>query len=231
MTQNISVTLSGSIVYVSGIVNGKDYTFTLTGTTDAGTVWSAVVDRAEDDIYNVEVTAINSAGNATTFSTVVYYGLLNLITDRSANDVARWRELRNKGWEKMTAVEQSEWRTSMKGAYNSSDLNRVGAALNFVRDRLAEFGYLPAGAFTARVDWNEGEIPTAAEVTNYLSYVSTVRESFVRLPTTPPVPADARRLTYREANDIEQIILDVNTLISNMIAAWYFSGELYCGEL
>lgn len=231
MTQNISVTLARSVVYVSGIVNGVEYTFTLADTTDEGTVWSAVVERAANDIYNIDITAIDSVGNVTTFSTVIYYGILNLIADRTATDVSRWRELRNKGWEQMTAEERSEWRGSMKGSYNTSDLNRVGAALNYVRDRLAAFGHLAADAFTARTDWNAAEIPTRADLTNYLGYVSTVREAFLQFPTTPPTPTNDGRLNYREANDIEQIILDVDRLLTNMVSAWYFSGELYCGEL
>ena len=231
MTQSISVNLSNSIVYVSGTVNGKDYTFTLTDTTDTGTVWSAVVDRAEGGVYTVEITAIDNAGTATALSTVIYYGMLNLVTDRSLADVTRWRELRNKGWARMTEEERAEWQTSMKGAYNNTDLNRVGAALNYVRERLEEHRYLPENAFLARTDWVAGEIPTAADLTKYIGYVSTVRQAFVGFSNTPPAPTDAWRLTYREANDIEQIILDVNTLLSNMVAAWFFSGDLFCGEM
>lgn len=155
----------------------------------------------------------------------------NLITDRSANDVALWRELRNKGWGQMTAAERAEWIDPLKGAYNYTDLNRVGAALNYVRDRLVEYGYLPANAFAARVDWQFGEIPTRADLTKYLSYVSIVRASFSRFPTTPPAPENTGRLNYREANDIEQIIYDVGMLITNMVSAWYFSDDLYSGEL
>ena len=155
----------------------------------------------------------------------------NLITDRSANDVALWRELRNKGWGQMTAAERAAWAQPMKGAYNYTDLNRVGAALNYVRDRLAEYGYLPANAFAARVNWAAGEIPTLEDLTKYLGYVSTVRAAAPRFSTTPPAPQFALRLNYRDANDIEQIIQDAGVLLVNMASAWYFSNELYCGEL
>lgn len=154
-----------------------------------------------------------------------------LITDRSTADVARWRELRNKGWSQMTAAEREEWLAPMKGAYNTSDLNRVGAALNYVRERLVAHGYLYENAFAARVDWVTGEIPTRADLTKYLGYVSTIRAVFSRFPTTPPAPKNTGLLNYRDANDIEQIILDVGTLLDNMVSAWYFSGDLYSGEL
>ena len=156
---------------------------------------------------------------------------MELITDRSANDVARWKELRNKGWSQMTAAERAEWLAPMKGSYNATDLNRVGAALNYVRNRLVEYAYLPANTVTARADWTVAEIPTREELTKYLGYVSAVRGAFSRLPSTPSVPTDAARLTFREANDIEQIIFDVDLLLTNMVSAWYFSGDLYSGEL
>ena len=38
-------------------------------------------------------------------------------------------------------------------------------------------------------------------------------------------------LTHTEANDIEKILLDVDELITNMTAAYYYSGELYGGEV
>lgn len=37
----------------------------------------------------------------------------------------------------MTAAEQAEWLTGMKGAYNAADLNRVGIALNYLAARLS----------------------------------------------------------------------------------------------
>lgn len=65
-------------------------------------------------------------------STIIY----TLITDRTTADVARVHELAVKGYAGMTAAELAEWLAGMKGAYNDVDLNRVGTALNYLRDRL-----------------------------------------------------------------------------------------------
>ncbi len=43
---------------------------------------------------------------------------LTLITDRTGQDVSRWRELHDKGWLGMTEAEQSEWMGEMKGRYS-----------------------------------------------------------------------------------------------------------------
>lgn len=60
----------------------------------------------------------------------------NLITDRTQADVERVKALAAKGFAAMTAAERAEWLTGMKGAYNASDLNRVGTALNYLAGRL-----------------------------------------------------------------------------------------------
>lgn len=157
--------------------------------------------------------------------------IATLITDRTAADVARWRELRNKGYGNMTAEERAEWDAGAKGAYNTSDLNRVGEALNYLRDRLAEAHYMSVDAFSAKTDWTVADIPTAVDLTAYLGYVETVRAALAVLATTPPTPGNTGGLDYAEANNIEKILFDVDRLIKNMLAARYFCGDLYSGEV
>lgn len=156
---------------------------------------------------------------------------MNLITDRTAQDVDRVKVLAAKAWQDMTAEEQSEWLSPMKGAYNYTDLNRVGAALNHVRDRLAEVGHLQQDAFTAREDWSQGEIPTVSGLTEYLGYVSTIRQALAQFSTTPDVPVDPDSIDYAGANAIEQILVDVDELINRMMDAAYYSGDLLSGEV
>ena len=38
-------------------------------------------------------------------------------------------------------------------------------------------------------------------------------------------------LTYIEANNIEQILLDVDALLTLISQGWYYSGEIYAGEI
>lgn len=155
-----------------------------------------------------------------------------LITDRSETDIIRWQMLRDKGYSKMTQAERTEWdAANMKGAYNASDLNRVGEALNYMRDRLAEASYISPYAFTAKTDWTAGNVPTAADLTFYLNCVSQIREAFSRYAATPPTPIDKGSLNYVEANNIEQIIVDVSTLLNNMLDARYFCGDIFSGEI
>lgn len=156
-----------------------------------------------------------------------------LISDRTIEDVERWRILRNKGYANMTTAEKSEWMAqTMKGAYNHTDLNRVGNALNDLRERLHDAGYITFDTnFVAKTDWNIDDIPTAADLTAYLDAVSIIRGAMARYSYTPVVPANVGSLSYSEANDIEKILSDVDILINNMLTARYFCGEIFSGEV
>ena len=105
MSQTVGVSLPSSTLYVSGTVNGVSVVWTNT----TGNTWEAEAARAADGIYMVELSVVSENGGANFMSFVLFYGGLNLITDRTASDVARWRELKAKSWAQMTADEQAEW--------------------------------------------------------------------------------------------------------------------------
>ena len=64
-----------------------------------------------------------------------------LIVDRTQADVEEVRRIRNKilsgGLSSLTSAERTAWLGGMKASYNYMDLNRVGEAVNFLRDELA----------------------------------------------------------------------------------------------
>ena len=157
--------------------------------------------------------------------------LSNLITDRTLADYERWRELRDKGYENMTEEERAEWSEPMRGAYNYTDLNRVGGVLNYLKERLTAAGYLGGNEFNAVTNWSAGQIPTAAQFTAYISAVEAIRSAMSQYATTPRTPDDTGSLDFQGANDIESIMLDIEELINKMLAARYFCGELYSGEI
>ena len=225
MTQTISATLPASTVYVSGTVNDVSVVWTNTG----GEVWEAVADRAIDDIYHVELTIVNSSGASTTTSFTLYYGLLNLITDRTQADVDYAVRLSQKGWSGMTAEEKADWESNLKGTYNASDLNRVGNAVTYVAGRLTEAGYFVP--VSPKIDWTDSDIPKESDMQTYLEDVEILRSALTVLPETPEVPEDMEGLTYEEANDIERIFLAVDDLITKMINSYFYSNEIFSGEV
>ena len=227
-TKNVSVAMPNDTVYVSGIVNGTEYVFTLSGTTDAGTVWTADVARASPDVYVCSITAINSLGNSRTVETTLYYGL-QLITDRTKEDVARALKLSEKGLENMTAAELEEYLAGLKGAYNASDLNRVESAVKYVADRFTVAGMHPE--VDVYVLWDRSIYPESAEMDRYLANIITLRALLPMTEDVPQVPPDMDKLNYEEANDIEKILLAVDDAITRISKSWYYSGDIYAGEV
>lgn len=156
----------------------------------------------------------------------------NLITDRTAADVAAFIRLRDKGWDKMTPAEREQWTAGMKGAYNTSDLNRVYSALGVLRDILMETGYLSGREFFPKTDWQMGDIITYIDLREYLTAVESVRNALAQFETTPEAPANVGSLDYKEANHIEQILIDIYDISQLLIRTKnLYCGELYCGEI
>ena len=201
--QVLSVSLPSEIIYVSGTVNGTAYTWTL-----IEGAWTATVERAADDTYAVALTAVIAAGVSTNDALTLSYGLLSLITDRTRADVENETD---------------------KGFYNASDLNRVGAAVEYIAGRFAALGYdCPV---TVKKDWLTSDAPTVSQLETYRQNIVTLRSRIAVMASTPEAPASMAGLNYVKANNIEQILLDLDALITNITKSWYFSGELYAGEV
>ena len=116
-----------------------------------------------------------------------------------------------------------------KGTYNASDLNRVGAAVAYVAGRLLECG--TSVDVSPKQDWSESDTPAASQLERYRSDVAALRDALAAMPTTPQAPTTMENLTCGKANDLEKILMDTDVLISNLKAAWFFSGDLFSGEV
>ena len=228
MTQTIELTLNPDIVSVEGEVNGERYSFALTGSIDDMHIWTADVPKTADGIYRVTIDVICSNQRCVDrYSTVLYYGL-HLIYDRTQFDVDRVNALAEKGWAKMTQSERDEWSAGMKGAYNATDLNRVQAAVRYLKDRLESVGY--GVNLSEQRTWTQQDTPNVSDLYKYLNDIATIRRVFNLLKTTPAAPNSMAQFTYIKANAIEKILHDVDVLLSNMIASFVYSGEFFGGE-
>lgn len=155
--------------------------------------------------------------------------LENLITDRTEQDVDRVEVLAAKAWQDMTEEEHAEWLSPMRGAYNYTDLNRVEEAVAYVAGRLVEFGYLrPAPELRV---WSAEDIPTESDLFRYFGKVSTLREAITVWESTPNAPGSVVGFGANEANALEQILIDVDVVLTRISQAWFFSNDLYSGEV
>lgn len=228
MTQTIELNLNPEIIAVDGVVNGESYAFTLTDSANGMSVWTADVPISEDNIYRIEVTATSRIGATSTLSTIIYYGL-HLITDRTQFDVDRVNNLAAKGWANMNDSERSEWTAGLKGAYNSTDLNRVQSAARYIQERMKSIGY--EVTLSDAKTWTQQDFPTKRDMGTYLDDIRAIRNVIAVMSTTPLVPDSMDNFTYVGANAIEQILLDVNTMLTNIISCFVYSGDIYGGEV
>jgi len=158
-----------------------------------------------------------------------------LITDRTQADVDLVKTLKAKGLSGMNASELAQWNAGLKGAYNYTDLNRVGSCILDLKNRCVDLGISFTTAETAyftaiKTDWALGNIPIATQLANIRTAINTLREkldvgSSQLLPNTPGTYAN---LTYSSANDIEKILLILDVMMQSM-ANNPICGVAVCG--
>lgn len=126
-----------------------------------------------------------------------------------------------------------------KGTYDYTDLNRVTAAAKQLKTTLNALGYIvpyepPIIAHldgTTSDEWREtDEDIRKSKIESYLTEVLKIKDV---LPITipPDLPTTMNRLTYQGANAIEKMLYEVYNLIELMTSFYYYSGELYSGEV
>ena len=79
---------------------------------------------------------------------------------------------------------------------------------------------------TTKTNWTHWEMPKQADLERYLNNIRVIRRAS-GLRNLPSVPDSMQKFNYAMANDIEQILLDVNALN----AASLRTGDVYSGEV
>ena len=115
------------------------------------------------------------------------------------------------------------------------------ASLGVAPDAFFAVPYNPEDyGFSGKTDWAEADIPTAQELADYLAKVALLRASFEY--DTDPLPESMEKLTFSGANAIEKALAllqeaadawqaDKKHWADKVPQAWYFSGDLYAGEI
>lgn len=129
--------------------------------------------------------------------------MLELITDRTQADVSNGAD---------------------KGYYNASDLNRVTAAMEELAGVFTDYGYAVSYTDARPGVWVESDIPTKDQLEQYRRNVASIRAVLDVLPTTPETPESMELLDYVKANHIEQILLDVETILEALSKVFVRAG-------
>ena len=115
--------------------------------------------------------------------------------------------------------------------YDWTDMNRVAEAMEYVAERLQSCGWnitVNPRRFTRE------DFPTEAVFEHYIKQIRKLHNTLTLFLTTPAVPSVSRGrpyMTVQEANDIEKILLDIEDMVRRTEAAYYYSGDVFAGEV
>ena len=162
---------------------------------------------------------------------------MDLITNRTLLDVERWKTLRSKGWDNMSLVERQEWLgeiettpSATRGMYTHNDLNRVEKAVESISRRLLDLGYM-SSPLVVKTDWTQEDVVLKEDMNRYLGNIVTLCESVAQYPGIPTAPNVESRMTYSVANNIEKILMDIDSLATKIADSRRFVGEIMSGEV
>lgn len=116
-----------------------------------------------------------------------------------------------------------------KGNYNADDLNRVAAAVNYISEMFAQYGYSVPEECAA--DWKTNDLPRKSKIDEH--HAKTLAAiGLILYPGKPDkIPDTLDKLTIEGANAIERALYELIIAGQNIPDSWYYSGELYGGEI
>lgn len=143
------------------------------------------------------------------------------ITDRTQSDVNHVKEITAKArtgtW---TKTEQSEWLAGMKGALNYTDFNRIESGIQ-------ELGSIVGASVSVCTDWTADGYMKVSDAIRWLSNINSIRAKCSGPSAIADTPESMNKLDFSTMNQIEQILLDIETLAKTYFT---FSGEYMTGE-
>lgn len=154
--------------------------------------------------------------------------MLTLITDRKQSDIDRAKQLiaKAKNIESLSSSELEEYLGGLKGCYNISDLNRVESAVQYISDLLNSYNYTNE---VETKEWRDGELFTITEMERYLRNLDILKASYYSYDYTPIVPSSYK--SVNEANDIEKILIDLESIIKKMMAIFRYANTFNSGGM
>lgn len=140
------------------------------------------------------------------------------ITDRSILDIQKLQEYDEIGYKNLTTEQKNEWLIGMKGALNSSDLNRIESNQQFILNLLsAQY------ALTFKTNWLMTDFVEDSDENRILMNLKTLMQPF-NFEEEPQVPE--KPLNYFEKiNQIENIILQMYNKYYSKIKYYEFQTD------
>ena len=140
------------------------------------------------------------------------------ITDRTTLDIDKLQEYDEIGYKNLTTEQKNEWLSGMKGALNSSDLNRIESNQQYIFTLLSNQYIL-----TFKTNWLMTDFVEDSDENRILMNLKTLMQPF-NFEEEPQVPE--KPLNYFEKiNQIENIILQMYNKYYSKIKYYEFQTD------
>nr|DAZ13970.1 MAG TPA: hypothetical protein [Caudoviricetes sp.] len=103
----------------------------------------------------------------------------------------------------------------MKGALSYMDYNRIESGIQ-------EIAAILNASVSVKTDWDVNGYLTVADAPRWLSNIKAIRSLCSGKNNTPETPASLNYLHYTIINQVEEILLDIETIANNHL--------IYCSE-
>lgn len=216
---------SSAPVTASITINGTLYDSVVVTPPQGYFQWDAPLEVGKNII---KVTAKDRGGWETSNEFVVF----RMVTDRNQTDVDIIKALLLKPYDQWSDYEKEEFiRAVSRGKYNHTDMNRVTMAATHLGEKFTSYGFnpqlVPVYPAPGRTEWLEDDFPTTELTNAYLANIERLRAMMdIRLP----LPEDMSAFTFEEANQIERVLVELDTYAPAYNNAFY-AGEIYSGEV
>lgn len=165
-----------------------------------------------------------------------------LIYDRTQEDVDKVFALKHKiltkGLTALSVEEKDEYMAGMKGAYNYTDMNRVGQAVSYIATRMTHLPeelslymtnkgvaddtiyhvpYNPSSIqVSPKTDWRMEDVPTQSQTYTFLNNIVILRKQVTLPNNAPDVPSSLDYFTFKLANDIEYLLYLIDSALTKI---------------
>ena len=140
------------------------------------------------------------------------------ITDRTILDIDKLQEYDEIGYKNLTTEQKNEWLIGMKGALNSSDLNRIESNQQFILNLLsAQY------ALTFKTNWLMTDFVEDSDENRILMNLKTLMQPFDFNEQT--VVPDEPLNYFEKINQIENIILQMYDKYYSKIKYYEFQTD------
>ena len=149
-----------------------------------------------------------------------------MIFDRGQDDVVNAAKIRKEKVQQFQELTQDDIDTLERGMLTINVLNRIENKQNELKTLLNEIGYWNTPI--SNKTWNYTQIFDIREFTRLINNANILRTAFFTYKTTPNIPPITYH--YTTLNNLEQILYDIDNMITDVKSLYKECGAYECGE-